>query len=115
MKDPNSFSLLADPKLQGNYPGRGLNQAVGIAAMCLQEDPAVRPVIRDVVSALSFLSVAPETGVPLPLPAPPTENTTTTNEDRREDIRREREREVAEAKEWVTNSRKPHAGSDSIM
>ena len=114
-KDPNSFPQLADPNLQGNYPGRGLNQAVGIAMMCLQEDPTVRPMISDVVSALSILSVAPETSVPLPLPTPPTDNATKTNENRREDIRREREREVAEAMEWVTNSRRPPGGSDSKM
>ncbi|XP_034690297.1 probable serine/threonine-protein kinase PBL26 [Vitis riparia] len=117
-KDPSSFPQLADPHLQGNYPRRGLNQAVGIAAMCLQEEPAVRPLISDVVSVLSFLSVAPETGVPLPLPTPPTDNTTSTNENHREDIRREREREVAEAMEWGTNSRnhmRPQGGSDSTM
>ena len=86
--------------------------------MCLQEEPAVRPLISDVVSVLSFLSVAPETGVPLPLPTPPTDNTTSTNENDREDIRREREREVAEAMEWGTNSSnhmRPQGGSDSTM
>lgn len=114
-KDPASFPQLADPHLRGNYPARGLNQAVGVAAMCLQEEPTVRPLISDVVAALSFLSVVPETGeVQLqPQPPPPAENTTRTNDDYREDIRRERERQVAEAMEWGTNHMRPQGGSDS--
>ena len=40
--------------MQGPPPSE-LKQAVGLAAMCLQENHALRPVITDVVVALSFL------------------------------------------------------------
>lgn len=47
---------MADPLLEGNYPEKSLYQALAIAAMCLQEDAASRPLISDVVTALQFLS-----------------------------------------------------------
>lgn len=46
---------MADPLLQGNYPLKGLHQALGVAAMCLQEDASTRPLISDVVTALEYL------------------------------------------------------------
>lgn len=56
---------------------RSLNQAVGVAAMCLQEEPSVRPLIGDVVAALSFLQVAPQDEPvpeePQPHPTPPSD------------------------------------------
>ncbi|ESQ56415.1 hypothetical protein EUTSA_v10026941mg [Eutrema salsugineum] len=61
-KEPNRFPELADPLLRGKFPEKSLNQAVAIAAMCLHEEPIVRPIIRDVVTALSFMST--ETGSP---------------------------------------------------
>ncbi|XP_074315808.1 putative serine/threonine-protein kinase PBL26 [Silene latifolia] len=59
-RDPSRHSELADPHLDGNFPLKGLNQAVAIASMCLQEEAAVRPVMCDVVSALSYLTVVPK-------------------------------------------------------
>ena len=47
---------MADPALRGQYPVRGLYQALAVAAMCVQEDPAMRPLIADVVTALSYLA-----------------------------------------------------------
>lgn len=47
---------MADPLLQGRYPIRGLYQALAVAAMCLQEQAATRPLIGDVVTALSYLA-----------------------------------------------------------
>jgi hypothetical protein len=54
-KDRTKFSQMVDPLLQGQYPVRGLYQALAIAAMCVQEQPNVRPVIADVVTALNYL------------------------------------------------------------
>ena len=51
---------MADPVLEGNYPLKGLYQALAIAAMCLQEEASVRPLISDVVTALEFLSKGDE-------------------------------------------------------
>lgn len=48
--------MMADPSLEGKYPVRGLYQALAIAAMCVQEQPSMRPVIADVVTALNYLA-----------------------------------------------------------
>ncbi|KAK8939621.1 Serine/threonine-protein kinase PBS1 [Platanthera guangdongensis] len=53
--DQKKLSILADPNLHGQYPMRGLYQALGVASMCVHEDAAGRPLIADVVTALSYL------------------------------------------------------------
>lgn len=58
-RDRRKFCQLADPLLQGRYPKRGLYQALAVAAMCLQEQAASRPLIGDVVTALSYLASHP--------------------------------------------------------
>ncbi|KAL1827061.1 hypothetical protein ACET3Z_005473 [Daucus carota] len=73
-KNPQRFPEMADPLLKGKYSLKSLNQAVGIAAMCLEEEPSVRPYITDVVAALTFLEMTPKdennvTGVPAPVPS----------------------------------------------
>ncbi|KAJ4872016.1 Protein kinase superfamily protein [Raphanus sativus] len=55
-KDRRKFPKMADPSLQGRYPMRGLYQALAVAAMCLQEQAATRPLIGDVVTALTYLA-----------------------------------------------------------
>ncbi|KAJ4753965.1 Protein kinase superfamily protein [Rhynchospora pubera] len=55
-KDRRKFSQMADPALQGHYPPRGLYQALAVAAMCVQEQPTMRPLIADVVTALTYLA-----------------------------------------------------------
>ncbi|KAE8676375.1 Serine/threonine-protein kinase PBS1 [Hibiscus syriacus] len=57
-RQPRSFPEMADPLLKKQFPERDMNQAVGIAAMCLQDEAAARPLMSDVVTALSFLSMA---------------------------------------------------------
>ncbi|KAL8106490.1 serine/threonine-protein kinase PBS1-like [Apium graveolens] len=54
--DRRKFAKLADPRLQGQYPMRGLYQALAVASMCIQEQAAARPLIGDVVTALSYLA-----------------------------------------------------------
>ncbi|XVF68639.1 hypothetical protein PTKIN_Ptkin11bG0017600 [Pterospermum kingtungense] len=54
-KDRRNFSRMVDPLLQGQYPVRGLYQALAIAAMCVQEQPNMRPTTADVVMALNYL------------------------------------------------------------
>ncbi|CAM8945894.1 unnamed protein product [Rhodiola kirilowii] len=70
-KDPKRFRGLADPRLNGQYPETGLNQVVAIAAMCLQEEGSIRPLISDLVDALSFLATVQKdfSQAPLPLPS----------------------------------------------
>ncbi|XWS74223.1 hypothetical protein CRYUN_Cryun02cG0197400 [Craigia yunnanensis] len=55
-KDRRNFSQMVDPLLQGQYPVRGLYQALAIAAMCVQEQPNMRPAISDVVMALNYIA-----------------------------------------------------------
>ncbi|KAK4402601.1 Serine/threonine-protein kinase PBS1 [Sesamum angolense] len=54
--DRRKFAKLADPRLQGKFPMRGLYQALAVASMCIQEQAAARPLIGDVVTALSYLA-----------------------------------------------------------
>ncbi|XP_009378601.2 probable serine/threonine-protein kinase PBL23 [Pyrus x bretschneideri] len=56
-KDRRKFTLMVDPLLEGNYHIKGLYQALAVAAMCLQEEAATRPLISDVVTALEYLAV----------------------------------------------------------
>ncbi|XP_061347857.1 probable serine/threonine-protein kinase PBL23 [Gastrolobium bilobum] len=55
-KDRTKFTLMADPLLKGQFPVKGLFQALAVAAMCLQEEANTRPFMDDVVTALTHLS-----------------------------------------------------------
>ncbi|KAL6501204.1 hypothetical protein OROHE_025067 [Orobanche hederae] len=66
-RDPKRFPDMADPLLRKQFSINSLNQVVGIASMCLQEEPSVRPLITDIVATLSFLATAPPDE---PIPAP---------------------------------------------
>ncbi|KAF8015454.1 hypothetical protein BT93_H1077 [Corymbia citriodora subsp. variegata] len=57
-RNPKLFPQMADPLLQGKFLVKDLNQAVAIAAMCLQEEASMRPLMTDVQTALGFLSGA---------------------------------------------------------
>lgn len=48
---------MADPLLKGNYPVKGLYQALAVAAMCLQEEADTRPLMGDVVTAIEHLAM----------------------------------------------------------
>lgn len=67
-REQQRFPELVDPLLQNDYPLKALNQAVAVAAMCLQEEASVRPLIGDVVVAFGFLSTAPATPMMNPPP-----------------------------------------------
>lgn len=56
-RNPKRFREMADPLLKNKFPETSLNQVVGVAAMCLQEEPSVRPLISDVVAALTTLNM----------------------------------------------------------
>lgn len=55
-KDRNMFMKMVDPRLGDKYPVKGLHQALAVAAMCLQEEPSIRPLISDIVTALESLA-----------------------------------------------------------
>ena len=70
-RDPKKYPDMADHLLNKQFPEKDLNQAVAIAAMCLQEEASVRPFMSDVVTTLSFLSTSPPPpgATPAPIPA----------------------------------------------
>ncbi|CAA2996713.1 Probable serine/threonine-protein kinase RLCKVII [Olea europaea subsp. europaea] len=77
-KDRKKFHLMADPALDGQYPKRGLYQALAIAAMCIQEKPKMRPLISEWI--LIFLTACHQflcnTCLALTLPKTPQEEMT---------------------------------------
>ncbi|KAK4482387.1 hypothetical protein RD792_009542 [Penstemon davidsonii] len=106
-KEPNRFSELADPLLRGDFPRKSFNQAVAVAAMCLQEDATIRPLISDVVTALSYLWVEPETGLTSSQASSPSNQLKENPETNQSEITaKEREKAVAEAIAWGSKSRR---------
>ncbi|KAF1895823.1 hypothetical protein Lal_00037939 [Lupinus albus] len=109
-KDRHRYPELADPLLEQNFPMRSLDQAVAVAAMCLNEEPSVRPLISDVVTALSFLGTQDPALLPsIDIPSSPRQeqeaNDASTLNLLDNDSVMERQRAVAEAIEWGSNSR----------
>ncbi|KAH6812955.1 Protein kinase superfamily protein [Perilla frutescens var. frutescens] len=103
--EPSRFSELADPLLRGDFPKKSFNQAVAISAMCLQEDAIVRPLISDVVTALSCLPLQGDTGYSRPVSPPSPQLIESPKSHQSETTAQERERAVAEAIEWGSKSR----------
>ncbi|XP_008793607.2 probable serine/threonine-protein kinase PBL25 [Phoenix dactylifera] len=110
-KDQKRYAELADLLLQGDYSERGLNQAVAVAAMCLQEEAEVRPFMADVVVALSFLTGEPaayEESCSQSSQSTPREEDIEPDEHGLQDLSAfDRQRAVAEAIRWGSNSRQP--------
>ncbi|KAM0002575.1 putative protein kinase RLK-Pelle-RLCK-VIIa-1 family [Helianthus debilis subsp. tardiflorus] len=102
LKDPQRFGELVDPLLKGDYPEKGLNQAIAVATMCLNEDASVRPLISDVVTALTFLGDKTDTIelIDSPIEPSPSRPFSYMNEQHKACVSDHREQEVAEAKEW---------------
>ncbi|XP_057534832.1 probable serine/threonine-protein kinase PBL25 [Amaranthus tricolor] len=103
--NPSKYHELADPLLGGDYPEKGLNQAVAIAAMCLQEEETARPFMSDVVTALNYLTLSSENGCNSPSgnSSPDTEYTDYTeclNPQIQDNEYQDRQRALAEAMEW---------------
>ncbi|WOH11667.1 hypothetical protein DCAR_0831157 [Daucus carota subsp. sativus] len=88
-RDPRRFFEMADPLLMLDFSVKSLNQAIGIAAMCLQEEPTVRPFIGDVVTALSFLDFTAN-DPPASLPPSGKESTKDADDDDQSNIEKER-------------------------
>lgn len=108
-KDPHKFPELADPLLHGDFPIRALNQAIAVSAMCLHEEAPARPLMSDVVSALSFLGADDDQDTTIsPIQADDQEMSSINDKNPKDDEsvkERERERAVAEAIEWGSTSR----------
>ncbi|XP_020210702.1 probable serine/threonine-protein kinase PBL23 [Cajanus cajan] len=57
LRDRRKVAIMVDPLLKGNYPTKGLHQALAVAAMCIQDEADIRPLISDVVTALEVLAM----------------------------------------------------------
>ena len=116
-KEPSRFPQLADPLLKGDFPIKGLQQAVAVAAMCLQEEASVRPLMSDVVTALSFLGNGPTdaTTNASSIPSAESDKLVARGESYDEDSQAERQRSVAEAIEWGSTSRQAQLQTQSAM
>lgn len=130
---------LADPLLGKRYPMRGLQQALSVASMCIHENSASRPHISDVVTALTFLAQSTDSTPPSSEPTTPVDSNSNNNGNcsasssggvsgvHREETEsreiaivlgggggnkaeRDRERLVAEAKQWGQNWRQKMKG-----
>ena len=114
LRDRKRYSELVDPLLRGEYPERDLGQAVGVAAMCLQEEASVRPYMSDAVVALGFLAEVPAGYKYKSGPIPQlkqVEDPSSTSSSKQDKSAYDRQKAVAEAIEWGTLRQKQKAQS----
>lgn len=100
---------LADPLLGGDFPVRALNQAVAVVAMCLHEEATARPLMSDVVTALSFLGTEQVMHSSSSSSDSPQSDHNLINQDN--ETAEARQRAVAEAIEWGSSSKQNAAAS----
>ncbi|XP_051122143.1 probable serine/threonine-protein kinase PBL7 [Andrographis paniculata] len=55
LDDGKNLEQIADPRMEGKFPRRGLYQALMVASLCIRDDPNGRPLISNVATALSYL------------------------------------------------------------
>ncbi|KAF5748843.1 putative Protein kinase APK1B chloroplast precursor [Tripterygium wilfordii] len=51
---------IVDPRLEGDYPIKGVHKAAMLAYHCLNKNPKARPLMRDIVDSLEPLQVSDE-------------------------------------------------------
>ncbi|KAK8693266.1 hypothetical protein V6N13_070857 [Hibiscus sabdariffa] len=101
-KDGKNVTNLVDPLLRGHFSKSGLQKAVEVAVMCIEENANSRPSVNDIVKALEYFNSHPYNSDEAKRDSAkepgnsnsPKETTKTLNMDH------ERERAVAEAKMW---------------
>ncbi|KAK8482658.1 hypothetical protein V6N11_046249 [Hibiscus sabdariffa] len=101
-KDGKNVTNLVDPLLRGHFSKSGLQKAVEVVVMCIEENANSRPSVNDIVTALEYFNSHPYNSDEAKRDSAkepgnsdsPKETTKTTNMDH------ERERAVAEAKMW---------------
>ncbi|CAN6326545.1 unnamed protein product [Urochloa humidicola] len=113
LKDRKRYSELVDPLLR-EYSETDLGQAVGVAAMCLQEEASVRPYMSDAVVALGFLAEVPAGYKAKSGPIPQmkqVEDPSSTSSSKQDKSAYDRQKAVAEAIEWGSLRQKQKAQS----
>ncbi|EOY32238.1 Kinase superfamily protein [Theobroma cacao] len=60
LKEKKKLLNIIDPRLQGDYPIRGVHKAAMLAYHCLNRNPKARPLMRDIVDSLEPLQGSDE-------------------------------------------------------
>ncbi|XP_015878855.1 probable serine/threonine-protein kinase PBL16 [Ziziphus jujuba] len=60
LKEKKKFLNIVDPRLEGDYPIKGVHKAAMLAYHCLNRNPKARPLMRDIVDSLEPLQVPVE-------------------------------------------------------
>ncbi|KAF6139345.1 hypothetical protein GIB67_021555 [Kingdonia uniflora] len=60
LREKKKLLNIIDPRLEGDYPIKGVHKAAMLAYHCLNRDPKSRPLMRDIVDSLEPLQVAVE-------------------------------------------------------
>ena len=55
LKEKKKLLNIVDPRLEGDYPVKGVNKAAMLAYHCLNRNPKARPLMRDIVDSLEPL------------------------------------------------------------
>ncbi|GAY57565.1 hypothetical protein CUMW_180430 [Citrus unshiu] len=60
MTEKKKLLNIIDPRLEGDYPVKGVHKAAMLAYHCLNHNPKARPLMRDIVDSLEPLQVLPD-------------------------------------------------------
>lgn len=68
LKEKKKLLNIIDPRLEGDYPIKGVNKAAMLAYHCLNRNPKARPLMRDIVDSLEPLQVSTEVSTEKTMP-----------------------------------------------
>lgn len=60
LKEKKKVLNIVDPRLEGDYPVKGVHKAAMLAYHCMNRNPKARPLMRDIVDSLEPLQVPEE-------------------------------------------------------
>ncbi|KAI4344975.1 hypothetical protein L6164_012145 [Bauhinia variegata] len=63
LKEKKKFLNIIDPRLEGDYPVKGVHRAAMLAYHCLNRNPKARPLMRDIVDSLEPLQLYNEVSI----------------------------------------------------
>lgn len=59
LREKKKLLSIVDPRLEGDYPIKGVHKAAMLAYHCLNRNPKARPLMRDIVDSLEPLQLPP--------------------------------------------------------
>lgn len=68
LKEKKKLLNIIDPRLEGDYPVKGVHKAAMLAYHCLNRNPKARPLMRDIVDSLEPLQVSTEVSTEKTMP-----------------------------------------------